>query len=365
MPETYDQKKHKYYTQKIRSMLDELPSMCGTFLRGIENQTSVLTRYGYLVDLHTFFVFLTSNIDLFTGIPIADLTLQHMEQVQPLHVELYLEYISVYQKVYQEQERTIVNHERAKARKLSTLRSFFKYFYKKEMLKANVLSMVDLPKLHQKAIVRLEPNEIASLLDIVEQGAGLSEKQKKYLKFTQKRDIAILTLFLGTGIRISELIGIDLKDVDFSNNSFLVTRKGGNQDILVFGDEVRSALLQYLLERQAMHPVEGHEHALFLSMQRKRIGARAVEKLVKKYTNVATPLKKISPHKLRSTFGTMLYQETGDIYLVADVLGHKDVNTTKKHYAAISQDRRRIAAQVIRLREDETESETPSNQDNK
>jgi site-specific recombinase XerD len=105
-----------------------------------------------------------------------------------------------------------------------------------------------------------------------------------------------------------------------------------------------------------MQTEAGHEHALFLSIQKKRITARAVENLVKKYAAVATPLKKISPHKLRSTYGTMLYQETGDIYLVADVLGHKDVNTTRKHYAAISQDRRRIAAQVIKLREDPEKS---------
>ena len=87
-------------------------------------------------------------------------------------------------------------------------------------------------------------------------------------------------------------------------------------------------------------------------MQRKRITVRAVEQLVKKYAQLAAPLKKISPHKLRSTYGTSLYRETGDIYLVADVLGHKDVNTTRKHYAALAQERRRTAAEVIKLRED-------------
>ena len=79
---------------------------------------------------------------------------------------------------------------------------------------------------------------------------------------------------------------------------------------------------------------------------------RSIELLVKKYAKLAAPLKKISPHNLRSTYGTMLYNETGDIYLVADVLGHRDVNTTKKHYAALSEDRRRRAAEVIKLRDD-------------
>ena len=100
-----------------------------------------------------------------------------------------------------------------------------------------------------------------------------------------------------------------------------------------------------------MQPQKGSENALFLSMQNRRITVRAVEKLVKKYALTVTSLKKITPHKLRSTYGTELYRETGDIYLVADVLGHKDVNTTKRHYAAIDEDRRRSAANIVKLRE--------------
>ena len=98
--------------------------------------------------------------------------------------------------------------------------------------------------------------------------------------------------------------------------------------------------------------MEGHEGALFLSLQKKRITARAVENLVQKYAEVTTPLKKITPHKLRSTYGTMLYHETQDIYLVADVLGHKDVNTTRKHYAAQSEEHARMAAEKIKLRKE-------------
>ena len=78
---------------------------------------------------------------------------------------------------------------------------------------------------------------------------------------------------------------------------------------------------------------------------------RTVEDLVKKYSSQVTPNKHITPHKLRSTYGTNLYRETGDIYLVADVLGHKDVNTTKKHYAALGDERRRKAASAVILRE--------------
>ena len=139
-----------------------------------------------------------------------------------------------------------------------------------------------------------------------------------------------------------------------SVNNPIKTAKGGNQDILVFGDEARAALLEYMMEREKIIAEEGHENALFLSLQRKRITVRAVENLVQKYATIAVPLKKISPHKFRSTFGTMLNYETGDIYLVADVLGNKDVNTTRKHYADTEISQRRKAAKLIKLRDDET-----------
>jgi site-specific recombinase XerD len=155
-----------------------------------------------------------------------------------------------------------------------------------------------------------------------------------------------MTLFLARH-RISELDGIDQQDMDLLNN-VLITRKGGNQYSLVFGDEVREALLNYLLEREAMEALPGHESALFLSIQKKRITARAVENLVKKYAAISAPLKKISPHKLRSTYGTMLYQETGDIYLVADVLGHKDVNTTRKHFGDLADSASRGSGHQLR-----------------
>ena len=97
-------------------------------------------------------------------------------------------------------------------------------------------------------------------------------------------------------------------------------------------------------------PKEGHKHALFYSIQRRRITVQAVENLVKDYASQVTTFKHITPHKLRSTYGTALYHQTGDIYLVADVLGHNDVNTTKKHYAAFNDDKKRKAANAVTLR---------------
>ncbi len=243
-------------------------------------------------------------------------------------------------------------------RKLCSLRSLFDYMYKNGIIDANITTLVELPKLHDKPILRLEPDEMQKMLDAVSSGDGLTDRQQKYLNFTRSRDIAMLLLFLGTGIRVSECVGLDVDDLDFDMNAFLVTRKGGDQSILYFPDQVADALRTYLTERAQIQPLEGHENARFLSMQKRRMTQRAVENMVKKYALVAAPLKKrISPHKLRSTFGTNLYQETGDIYLVADVLGHADVNTTRRHYAAMSDLNKRKASRLVPLPSTDTDDQ--------
>ena len=350
----YQAQKKLNYTVRFRNVLSDLPDFCQLYFRASEPTTSVLTRYGYAVDLRSFFRFLTSGaIPSFSGKTPQAITLDDLKLLRSLDIELYLEHISMYRSKTAEGSKVVENNERAKARKLSAIRALFKYLYKKSLIETNCAALVDTPKLHEKAIIRLDANEVADLLDTTEQGIGMTKNQRYYHDATKVRDVAILSLFLGTGIRISELVGLDLNDIDFTNNQFVVTRKGGNQEVLAFGPEVQNALLAYLGERRQIIPLAGSEDAFFLSMQKRRITPRAVENLVKKYAQLSTPLKKITPHKLRSTYGTMLYQESGDIYLVADVLGHKDVNTTRKHYAAITEDKSRQAAKYIKLREEE------------
>ena len=352
----YQIQKKLDYTERFKAVLSELPDFCKLYFRAVEPTTSILTRYGYAIDLRTFFKFLTSGqIDRFSDKTPKQLTLSDVELLSSLDIELYLEYISLYKDPSGNGTKIVENNERAKSRKLSAIRAIFKFLYKKSLIRSNCAALVDTPKLHEKAIIRLEANEVADLLDTAEQGAGMTDAQRRFHDTTKLRDVAILSLFLGTGIRISELVGIDLNDVDFSRNEFVVTRKGGSQMTLAFGPEVAQALAEYLEERKTVIPLPGHETAFFLSLQRKRITPRAVENLVKKYAQIATPLKKITPHKLRSTYGTMLYQESGDIYLVADVLGHKDVNTTRKHYAAMTEEKSRLAAKYIKLREEESD----------
>ena len=343
----YYNEQDKINTIKMREVLDDLPRFCRQYFRGIEPTTSARTRLGYAYDLRVFFEFLHSQNPSLSHKDIKDYQLDVLDMITREDLEEYLEYLSYYEK----DDKEITNTEQGKKRKMSAIRSMYSYFYKSELIKSNTAELVNMPKLHEHEIVRLEPNEVATLLDQVEAGEKLTKAQLRYHEKTKLRDVALLSLLLGTGIRVSECVGIDLDDIDFDTNGLRVHRKGGYNTIVYFPDEVRVALLDYLEQRKQIIPWEGSENAFFLSLQNKRISVRAVENLVKKYARNVTTLKKITPHKLRSTFGTNLYKESGDIYLVADVLGHKDVNTTRKHYAAQDDENRRRAAQMVKLRE--------------
>ena len=319
-------------TKRIRGILKELPPFCTDFFRGIEPRTSARTRLAYAYDLKTFFDFLKQVNPELKSKKLRDLPLSLLDEIKLMDLEEYMEYLKCYST---EKREDLINTERGIMRKVSTVKSFYNYFYRTERIQNNPASLLQLPKIHEKEIIRLDVDEVARFLDEVEDGECLTEKQKAYHAKTKLRDLAMMTLLLGTGLRVSECVGLNINDVDFRNGGLRIHRKGGKEVIVYFGAEVEYALQDYLSEREHIVPEEGSEEALFLSMQRKRINVRSVEKMVKKYAQLVTPLKKITPHKLRSTYGTNLYRETGDIYLVADVLGHSDVNTTKKHYAAL------------------------------
>ena len=338
---------------QIREITRNLPQACSDFLRSIAVSTSSLTRLAYAIDLNTFFGFLHEERIDFSQKPLRLMNDQDLEKLTRNDIIAYTEYLTYYMKSTDDNSvpnKIYVNHELSIKRKICTVRSFYDYLFKNQRISSNVTELVPLPKIHEKPIIRLNKEEMVRMLEQAQNGDQLTVRQQKYQKITSRRDYAILSLFLGTGIRVSECVGMNVGDVDLENNAFIVTRKGGNQVVLYFPPEVADALAEYIEERSKIETVQGHEEALFLSLQRKRITQRAVQNLVKKYAAVAAPLKsKISPHKLRSTYATNLYNETGDIYLVADVLGHTSVDTTRRHYADMTDARRRMAAEHVHL----------------
>ena len=338
---------------QIREITRSLPQACSDFLRSIAISTSSLTRLAYAIDLNTFFTFLHDERVGFSDKDLKLMNDQDLENLTRSDIIAYTEYLTYYLKNADDDSvpnKIIVNHELAIKRKLCTIRSFYDYLFKNQRISSNVTELVPLPKVHEKPIIRLSKDEMMRILEQAQTGDQLTKQQQKFQKITAKRDYAIISLFLGTGIRVSECVGMNIGDVDLENNAFIVTRKGGNQVVLYFPPEVADALADYMEEREKTATVPGHEDALFLSLQRRRITQRAIQNLVKKYAAVAAPLKtRISPHKLRSTYATNLYNETGDIYLVADVLGHTSVDTTRKHYADMTDARRRMAAEHVHL----------------
>lgn len=352
MSKDYHEDEKNKNTLQLRELLKELPPFLSEFFRGITETTTSNTRRVYIYDLRIFFIFLVQNCNKFSTKTLTTFEIEDLSLVTVEDLESFMEYLTYYTKKTEKGTMSYTNKERGKMQKLAAIKTLFHYFYRKQKILANPSELVDMPKIREKNIIRLEVNEVAKLLDEVDSGANLTKSQRDFHLHTRSRDVAILYLLLGTGIRVSECVGINVEHVDFDLNGIKITRKGGNETIIYFGEEVSEVLEAYLVSRQNFTPVEGHQNALFLSLQNKRLGVRAIQNLVKKYGNLASSLKNISPHKLRSTYGTNLYRETGDIYLVADVLGHKDVNTTKKHYAQIDDARRKSAAKFIKLKKD-------------
>lgn len=340
----YDEKE-KENTLKLREQLNTLPSFCKEYFRAISETTTSKTRLSYSYDLHIFFKYLKDSNPIFKNKD--NFELDDLDKVTFQDIYEYMEYL----KLYSSDKKETINSESGIKRKIASLRSFYKYFYNNELIKTNPAAKVSLPKLREKEIIRLEVDEVAKLLDQIESGENLTGKEKKFHEATKVRDMALISLLLGTGMRVSECVGINLDDIDIENTAIRIKRKGAKEAIIYYSDEVANYLDVYLKERKNIENVsKDSENALFLSLQNKRINVRSVEKLVKKYALKINPLKHITPHKLRSTFGTNLYRETDDIYLVASVLGHNDVNTTKKHYAAIDSDKKRNARNTVKLR---------------
>lgn len=346
---TYHQLKEMKNIDLIRNICDQLPRYVKGFFRGIQQTHSSSSRLVYARDIKNFYEYIC---EAYTGQNCNDLTDVSLDVLSELDYEFIHDYLDYLQK-YQKNGRVYTNNMTTIKRKLAALSVFYGYLYKHNLVTQNPVSKVDMPKLHDKQIVRMDAAEVANFLDTVEYGNNLTDRQLIYHDKTKTRDLALLTLMLSTGIRISECVGLDIKDIDFDNMCIRIIRKGGKESLVYFSDEASVDLREYVEERNKIEAASGHENALFLSSQKKRLGVRSIQNLVKKYSQSSVPLKHITPHKLRSTYGTALYQETSDIYLVADVLGHTDVNTTKKHYADIENARKRSARNKVQLREKE------------
>lgn len=347
----------KEMKQKCIQVRKNLPDFSDIFFEA-KNDLSPATLYNYASDLVIFFEWAKERISMYSSIPVNKIPVDILDS---LSGEDLTNYIMTYLSEYEHNGKVYTNDRKGKARKLASLRSFYEYYLMMGKIKTNPVSLVKLKYPADEPITYLQPNEVAQLLDYIDTGETLhgatSGKQDAWRKINRTRDLALLTLLLGTGIRVSECVGLNVSDIDFNDGSIHIIRKGHRADIVYMGKEVEETLMDYISNaRNYYAPDDDNKEALFISLRHKRITVRSVEILVKKYVSAALPYlnkQKITPHKMRSTFGTNLYKETGDIKLVADALGHKNIATTQKHYAATDTTIKRSAFTGVRLRGDE------------
>ena len=328
---------------KIQSLLETMPPFCRAYFNERRTNTTVLTRLGYARDLKLFFDWICETGSNMPDNPV-DMTLKNFAEIEAVDIEDFVTYL--------QSDINRANSNFAVARKLACLKSFWNYFCKRDGKLVNPLFVVSMPKLHNVEIIRLESNEVSHLMDVLEAPKEhFSAHQYLYIAKTQARDTAIIALLLGTGLRVSECVGIDYSDLHLEESKISVRRKGGDAGIVPLTDEVKNYLEPYLGEKAEWK----EDDPLFVSTQGKRISTNTILVMLRKYVQAAGINKKITPHKLRKTFGTQLYRETRDIYLVASALGHKEVATTVKHYVAQTEEDLLKARDNIHIRKQKGE----------
>lgn len=345
-------KEIKYYEQvdrqnmrRLRALLDEFPEYCTRYFIALEITTASRTRIAYGYDLRTFFTYLLDTKPECAGMKMRDIPISVIENVGAQEIEAYVSHLRLYEKDGME----YANSARGIKRKLASLRSFYNYFFSNDLISTNPAAKVKMPKIPKKQVIKLDKNEMRHLLNEVESGSGLTARQKSFHEKTKTRDMALMMLLLGTGIRVSECAGLNMDDVDVDYAMGIrIHRKGGAEAVVYFNYEVRDALKEYYDERTRMTPNEGSRDAFFLSLKGDRMSVRSIESTVKKYASCVT-LKTITPHKLRSTFGTALYRECKDIKLVADTLGNT-IDACNSYYVAMDEENRKNAPGFISLR---------------
>lgn len=287
---------------------------------GIENR-SVRTVDEYLLDMRTFFRYLLAvkeNIapygEDFEKIDIHGIDIDFIKNIKTEEIYEFLFYTG--------SER--LNGWSAKARKLSAIKSFFKYLVtKKKLLEENPAIDIEAPKKERALPKFLSVDESIALLNAITE-----DTESKNIK----RDFAIATLFLNCGMRLSELCGIDLRDIDNKLRSLRVFGKGAKERIVYLNQACRAAILDYLEVRNSnLDSSKSAEPALFLSRQGKRISDKTVQWMIGKYLKIAgLGNKGYSVHKLRHTAATLMYRSGKvDVRVLKDILGHEQLNTTQ------------------------------------
>ena len=343
---TYKSEKEKELKKKLDKELESLPDFVREYMVAKAVSKSPSTLYAYFIDMRVFLTFIKERDHL--QMSLADMGIDVLGRIMPRDILEYREHLAH------------TNSLTGIKRKFSSLSAVYTYFCKTGALSSNPVRAVDMPKISQKRVEVLKDNEIEHIFDAIETGSSLSENaRKRFHEGTKYRDMAITALLLSSGIRVSELVGLNIRDIDFdhpeedSSGNIIyeayVSRKGGNEDRIYLTEETVGYIQRYMeTNRKEMLKGKTDEDvpALFLSLRGKRISVGSVEALIKKHALTAVPTKNVHPHMFRKTRGTQVYNETNDLKLTAAILGDKSVEVVNTHYVAGNEQNRKDAANI-------------------
>lgn len=347
-PDNIVQKEARIY-EDCEAIEHELPGFLRTFFIYLKGNVLPMTRLAYLHDIRFFFHYLVNETDLTEAEETSQVTLEEFRKITARDVNFFIDYCRKYKLETDKAVYVYENNNKTLARKKSSISVMFKHLYRDELLEKNITDGFDpirVPKAGEQEIKALQDDEVMVMLDAVSTGSGLTKHEHAYWEKTKKRDKAILLLFLTYGLRLSELQQLNISSFNFSRGEFKIYRKRGKEAIMPLNESVTMVIEDYIEnERPDDDKVEeGVKDALFLSLQGKRMTARQIRDLVKKYTSIAlntTRSNGYSPHKLRATAATSLIGRGNSIYDVAALLDHEQVTTTQlyaRHRQGVKRD---------------------------
>ena len=321
---------------------NKLPKFMKDYFIYLKGSVAVSTRVAYLEDIYFFCSYLVETKEITKAENVCDITVEEFNQIKARDINIFLgDYCSRYYKQTDKNTLIFENNNRALARKKSTISTLFKFLYRNEQIDNNItdgFNPIKLPKPQPDAIKRLEIDEVAKMLEAVETGAGLTEKEKVYWRKTKLRDKAILALFVTYGLRLNELRELNISSFNFSRGEFKIFRKRSKEVLMPINQTCEMVVRDYILNERPQSEMLSDEYkdALFLSLQNKRMDPKAFRQLVKKYTSISMETSRsngYSPHKLRATAATSLIQNGFSIYDVQNLLDHDNVTTTQLYAA--------------------------------
>jgi len=337
-------KKENEIIEMCMAIESELPAFMKSFFVYLKTGVLPMSRLAYLRDIRFFCRYLIAETAITSAADTRNITASEFDSITAKDINLFIgDYCTRY---YVENKHTkaktvFMNKNRSLARKKSALSVLFKFLYRDKIISSNItdaFNPIRLPKPGEKEIKTLEEDEVKRMLDAAASGANMTKKEYEFWRRTQKRDMAILMLFVTYGLRLSELQQLNISSFNFQRGEFMIFRKRGKESAMPLNKSVEKTLRDYIEnERPAEEKIaKDSKDALFLSLQGKRITERAIRQMVKKYASIGmgtTRSAGYSPHKLRATAATALINQGNSIFDVQSLLDHENITTTQLYAA--------------------------------